>query len=116
MRMGSDCHRGPDLSRRQQHPSIPLTDPPSQHNRFFPIFFKQEVMLSPSGVTLVYCAIPLVLSLFSFLTQIEASLVGRVQAIVLNRWGACRPSCLTGGYMPGVMISGVWGSEPRGEV
>ena len=53
--------------------------------RFFPIFFKEEVGLAPTGVTLVWCAVPLVLSLFSFLSQREALVTGRVTAIVINR-------------------------------
>ncbi|GAX74844.1 hypothetical protein CEUSTIGMA_g2290.t1 [Chlamydomonas eustigma] len=53
--------------------------------KFFPIFFMQEVGLPPSQVAVLYCAIPLALSLFAFASQKAARAFGRVQVMTMNR-------------------------------
>eukprot|EP00198_Chlamydomonas_reinhardtii_P002218 XP_001691554.1 predicted protein [Chlamydomonas reinhardtii] len=53
--------------------------------KFFPIFFKDAVLLPPVYVNLMYCAIPLCLSSAAFVAQRQSRLMGRVQTMVLNR-------------------------------
>jgi MFS family permease len=52
--------------------------------KFFPLFFKDEVGMSPSQVQIIYCIVPLVMSIFSTLcTRLASSGFGRVQAMLL---------------------------------
>eukprot|EP00798_Chlamydomonas_sp_ICE-L_P012200 gene12201-15326_t len=53
--------------------------------KFFPIFFKDEVHLSPAVLNLMYTVIPLSLAFMSALSQLECKLIGRVITIVINR-------------------------------
>ncbi len=51
--------------------------------KFFPIFFKDEVALKPLYVNLLYCCVPVGLSLCSFVCQRVSRVIGRVQAMTL---------------------------------
>ena len=53
--------------------------------KFFPIFFKDQVRLSPLSVNMLYCCIPLTLSLCSWIGQKLSRRLGRVQTIILFR-------------------------------
>jgi MFS family permease len=52
--------------------------------KFFPLFFKDEVGMTPSQVQIIYCIVPLVMAVSSTLcTQLASSGFGRVQAMLL---------------------------------
>jgi MFS family permease len=52
--------------------------------KFFPLFFKDEVGMTPSQVQIIYCIAPLVMAISSTLcTQLAGSGFGRVQAMLL---------------------------------
>jgi hypothetical protein len=54
--------------------------------RFFPVFFREEVSLTPVAVNLMYCAVPIALSTMSYLAQRQSRMIGRVQTMVFNRY------------------------------
>jgi MFS family permease len=52
--------------------------------KFFPLFFKDEVGMSPSQVQIIYCIVPLVMAISSTMcTQLAGTGFGRVQAMLL---------------------------------
>lgn len=57
--------------------------------KFFPLFFKDEVGMSPSQVQVIYMLVPLVMVVLGFLcTKIAGTGVGRVQTAALYNLGA----------------------------
>lgn len=56
--------------------------------KFFPLFFKDEVGMTPSQVQIIYCIVPLVMAVSSTLcTKLAGSGFGRVQAMILYSVG-----------------------------
>jgi len=56
--------------------------------KFFPLFFKDEVGMSPSQVQIIYCLVPLVMVILGALcTKIANAGVGRVQTTALYNMG-----------------------------
>jgi MFS family permease len=54
--------------------------------KFFPLFFKDEVGMSPSQVQVIYCAVPFAMVICSTVgSKVAASGVGRVQTQLLSR-------------------------------
>ena len=52
--------------------------------KFFPLFFKEDVGLSPSQVQVIYVLVPLVMAAFSTVgTNVAAAGLGRVQTVML---------------------------------
>jgi MFS family permease len=52
--------------------------------KFFPLFFKDEVGMSPSQVQMIYCIVPFVMAICSTLcTKLASSGLGRVQTMLL---------------------------------
>ncbi|KAG7341929.1 major facilitator superfamily transporter [Nitzschia inconspicua] len=56
--------------------------------KFFPLFFKDEVGMTPSQVQIIYCIVPLVMAVSSTLcTHLAGTGFGRVQAMLLYSVG-----------------------------
>eukprot|EP00538_Stauroneis_constricta_P013250 CAMPEP_0119565530 /NCGR_PEP_ID=MMETSP1352-20130426/30384_1 /TAXON_ID=265584 /ORGANISM="Stauroneis constricta, Strain CCMP1120" /LENGTH=610 /DNA_ID=CAMNT_0007614465 /DNA_START=32 /DNA_END=1867 /DNA_ORIENTATION=- len=60
--------------------------------KFFPLFFKDEVGMSPSQVQIIYVCVPLVMIFSSSMCSALAKIIGRVQATVV--FSLCGVSCL----------------------
>lgn len=55
--------------------------------KFFPLFFKDEVGMSPSQVQIIYCAVPFAMVICSTISsKVAAKGVGRVQTQLLSRF------------------------------
>ena len=55
--------------------------------KFFPLFFKEEVGMSPSQVQVIYVAVPIVMALLSGVGEKIAKGFGRVQTMILLNTG-----------------------------
>jgi len=53
--------------------------------KFFPLFFKNEIELSPSGVQGIYMAVPIVMMGFTIGAQKLSLVFGRVQVVICTR-------------------------------
>ena len=52
--------------------------------KFFPLFFKNEMNLSPVMVNSVYCAGPLVMALLSVVNQKISLYIGRLETVCIT--------------------------------
>ena len=53
--------------------------------KFFPLFFKNQLHMSPANVQAIYVAVPVSMTIMVQLTQIVGSKIGRVQTMLLVR-------------------------------
>ena len=53
--------------------------------KFFPLFFKNQLMMAPANVQAIYVAVPIAMTLCVQLSQIVGSKIGRIQTMLLVR-------------------------------
>lgn len=52
--------------------------------KFFPLFFKSSLDLTPRGVQLIYVIVPLLIAIFTKINEKIATILGRIQTILLS--------------------------------
>ena len=52
--------------------------------KFFPLFFKSSLDLTPRGVQLIYVIVPLLIAIFTKINEKIAKILGRIQTILLS--------------------------------
>ena len=60
--------------------------------KFFPLFFQNDLKLTPSGVQVVYILVPITMALLSTEATYMSKIVGRVQTIMVHN--VCGIGCL----------------------
>jgi hypothetical protein len=52
--------------------------------KFFPLFFKQALDLSPRSVQIIYVLVPLLVAVFTKMNELVAKCIGRIQTILVS--------------------------------